>query len=121
LLFLKPNFLGARSPEDLHSVFRQFSGTKKYDEDAVVQKIRLAAGLTPTIPGTAINVRNFVASLTGTANHKRKIIVDMSGEAHTFALLYEGSTWKRFDNDNPDGSTDIKYGTKAVACTWELP
>ena len=117
LLFLKPNFLGAGSPEELHKIFRSYETTEEYDEDEVVGKIRIAAGLKYSMANAGDKVSGLVAGL-GDGDRGRKIIVDMVGEAHTFTLMYDGA-WKRYDNDSPGGNARVGYANKRVACTWD--
>jgi hypothetical protein len=118
LLVVRPNFMGARSPEELHGIFRSFESTKAYDEDEIVGKIRLAAGLDFSTDYAGQTVNQLITSLR-VGDRGRKIIVDPTAEAHTFALKYDGGAWKRYDNDAPGGTTTIKYGAKRIAATWE--
>lgn len=118
LLLLRPKFMGARSPEELHTIFRSSDSTKDYDDDLTVGKIRLAAGLNFSTDFAGQTVNQLIESL-GPGDTNRKIIVDPHGEAHTFTLIHDGGQWKRFDNDAPNGSTTIKYGANKIIVTWE--
>jgi len=117
-LLLRPNFLGARSPEELHAIFRSSASTQEYDDDQTVGKIRLAAGLDFSTAYAGKTVNQLITSL-GPDDRNRKIIVDPQGAAHTFTLIYDNGNWKRFDNDAPNGSTTIKYGENKITVTWE--
>jgi hypothetical protein len=116
LLKLKPNFLGAASPRDLHHIFRSNPKTRNYDNDREVAQIRLSAGLQYRVPGEDQNtVGTFMASLTQ-ADRGRKFIIDPSGQAHTFALVYSGGRWKKFDNDHQAG---VVPGNEGIRVIWE--
>ncbi len=110
LLKLKPNFMGAETPEQLHYFLRTDPKTKNYDEDPQVAQIRLAAGLTYKVPGTDLS--GFMTGL----DTRKKYIIDPRGAAHTFALVHDGSGWKQYDNDYPNGKTPTNSQIRVV---WE--
>lgn len=104
LLRLKPGFLGAASPIELHHVLRLNTATQNYDDEPVVAKIRLAAGLTYHTPAEGqTNVSGFMGNLDE-SDRGTKYIIDPAGEAHTWVLEYEGHAWRKYDNDNQDGT-----------------
>jgi len=110
LLKLKPNFMGAATPEQLHYFLRTDLKTKNYDQDPQVAQIRLAGGLTYKDPGTDLS--GFMKGL----DTSKKYIIDPRGAAHTFALVHDGSGWKQYDNDHPNGKTPSNTPIRVV---WE--
>lgn len=103
ILQLKPNFLGAATPKQLHYIFRSNPKTKGYDNDKEVAQIRISAGLNYRAPGNNENtVSKFMTTRTE-QDRAKKYIIDPGGQAHTFTLAYSGGRWKRFDNDNQGG------------------
>lgn len=112
LLRLKPGFLGAASPRDLHHVLRLNALTKNYDEDSEVAKIRLSAGLNYRTPApNQTNISGFMQNLTE-ADRGTKYIIDPAGEAHTWVLEYVGDAWRKYDNDNQDGTNPSNDGIR---------
>lgn len=103
ILALKPGFLGATTPKELHYILRLNPQTKSYDEDKEVAKIRLSAGLSYRAPGNAENTVSKFMNTLGEQHQGNKYIIDPSGAAHTFVLKYMGGRWKQVDNDHPDG------------------
>jgi hypothetical protein len=111
LLRLKPGFLGAKDEEHLHYIFRTNLQTREYDEDVFVAKIRLAAGLKPH------NDKEDVKGLQIKGNKKKKIIIDPVGDAHTFVLEHTAKGWKKYDNDNQEGTPN---GNQKIRVYWTL-
>ncbi len=117
LLTVRPNFMGAKTPKELHNIFRAKEATKEYDEEKEVAKIRLSAGLVYSTDYQGQSVNQMIQSFNTTTDRNRRIIVDPGGNvAHTFALKYDNG-WKKFDNDNPNGTTNL--GINSIAFTWE--
>lgn len=121
LLAVKGSYLGASTPEELHNIFQSISKFKAYDEDANVGLIRMQAGLHYSTTYKGKTVKQMVDSL-GEGERGRKFIIDMDGEAHTFALKYVDG-WKRFDNGSSQGyktGAEIGgYSSKKISVTWE--
>ncbi|MEM9822486.1 MAG: hypothetical protein AAF985_15495 [Bacteroidota bacterium] len=109
ILAMKPGFLGANSPKELHYILRANPKTRKYDNDKEVAQIRIAAGLTPTKPDATENTLSKLTSKYDAG----KFIIDPSGQAHTFVLTKTDDGWRKIDNDNPGGvavaNCDIRY------------
>jgi hypothetical protein len=117
LLTVRPNFMGAKTPKALHNIFRAKEVTREYDEEKEIAKIRLSAGLTYSTDYKGKSVNQMIQSFNTTTDRNRRIIVDPAGNvAHTFALKYDNG-WKKFDNDNPNGTSNL--GTNSIAFTWE--
>lgn len=114
LLELKPKLLNASTPEQLHYVLRSNPKTKRYDNDREVAQIRIASGLTPVKPTTD---ENTISKFTCKHSSGESFIIDPAGEAHTYILKKVGSTWKKIDNDHPEGITptndNIRFYWKA--------
>jgi hypothetical protein len=98
LLRMKSPILGASTPEQLHYILRTHPQTKKYDNDDVVAKIRLAAGFKYHTD------KQQVSELQTLTNKGKKFIIDPVGKAHTFVLEDTSNGWKKYDNDNQNGT-----------------
>ena len=114
ILKVKPGFLGATTPEELHYILRSNPKTKNYDLDPSVAQIRISAGLRYRAPASD---EDTVSKLTSKPeNRGTTFIIDPKGEAHTFSLAYLGSTWKQFDNDHTGGKTP---GNDQIRVIWQ--
>jgi hypothetical protein len=118
LLQLKPGFLGADTPEQLHHVLRSDPRTAQYDNDQEVAQIRIAAGLRYLAPAEGERtVSGYTRSLT-VADQTRKFIIDPEGEAHTFVLAWLDRAWKQVDNDHPAGTAP--NGATRIRAIWHV-
>lgn len=116
LLQLKPGFLGADTPEQLHHVLRSDPRTAQYDNDQEVAQIRIAAGLRYRAPAEGERtVSGYTRALT-VADRARKFIIDPEGEAHTFVLAWQVRAWKQVDNDHPAGTA--LNGATRIRAVW---
>lgn len=114
LLELKPGFLGANTPKQLHYVLRLNDDTKDYDNDKEVAKIRLSAGLRYRAPASNEDtVSKFMSRLTQN-DQNRKFIIDPKGQAHTFVLKYIQNSWKKVDNDHPGGTNATNQEIRVI-------
>lgn len=53
------------------------------------------------------------------ADRGKKFIIDPSGQAHTFVLIYSGGQWKQFDNDHQDGVNLGNVANVTIRVLWE--
>lgn len=117
LLELKPGFLGATNPKELHYILRLNPQTKAYDEDKQVAKIRLSAGLNYRAPGGNENtVAKFINTL-GQGQQGNRYIIDPAGQAHTFVLKHNGNRWMQIDNDD-EGGVIPKTPNAGIRVIW---
>jgi len=123
LLALVPGFKGAGNPEELHRILRKTKTLANYDDDDNVAKIRLSAGLKPTMTGGRRLEDVINDDVLAKGDDRPPFIADPSGEAHTFAAVWRNGAYRRIDNEaNP--ATDI-MSTPAwkripIGTTWRL-
>lgn len=119
LLTLAPGFMGASSPEELHTMLRRTQDLREYDDNDVVARLRLMAGLTCTMEGKPI------AEVLAKYEHAGKppFIVDPAGEAHTFACEWANDGYYPRDNGENARGTKVldnkRINKITVASIWK--
>jgi len=120
ILALKPGWLGAEHPRDLHSILRKTGQLKDYDDDRTAGKLRYLAGLTPTIVGDQNKRLGEFLQQRKQANQKDSFIVDAEDLAHTFAVVWKSDKFVRVDEASPpDGGGFGAYLQKKVLAIWK--
>jgi len=124
VLTVKPGWLGAAGPEDLHNILRKTGALREYDDDRVAAKIRYLAGLTPTmVGGENKTVSEYLAAKKEAADKARKpadnIIIDAEGIAHTFAAKWNNGNFVKIDEATPNGGNFSEYKSKRVLTVWK--
>jgi len=119
ILTLRPGWLGAEKPEQLHNILRKTENLKVYDEGDVLAKIRYLAKIEPTILAGQNKSVNTLLSERKIADKKNNIIIDAKDASHTFAAKWDGAKFVKIDNETSGGGAFGDYGTKTVQTFWE--
>ncbi len=118
ILAVKPGWLGAAHPSDLHKILRKTGQLKDYDDDRTAAKIRYLAGLKPTMVGDQdIKVGAFLQQKK-LENPKQNFLFDAEGIAHTFAAAWKDGDYKKVDEATPNGGGFGQYINKKVLAIW---
>lgn len=118
ILAVKPGWLGANHPSDLHKILRKTGQLKDYDDDRTAGKIRYLAGLKPTMIGDQnIKVGAFLQQKKQ-ENPKPNFLFDAEGIAHTFAAVWMGNEYKKVDEATPNGGGFGQFINKKVLAIW---
>jgi hypothetical protein len=119
ILAVKPGWLGAETPSDLHEILRKTGKLKDYDEDRTAAKIRYLAGMTPVnVAGQNKHVSTFLAEEAEKKNPK-SYIIDAAGVAHTFAAKWDGAKYLKVDEQTPGGNPSFgQYANKKALTVW---
>ena len=119
ILALKPGWLGAGSPEDLHKILRKTGKLKEYDDNQIAAKVRYLAGLNPTQVQGNVLLGNYLQQ-EGNANRRQSRIFDVTGMAHTFAAVWMGGEFKKVDEATPNGGNfNNNYAQSRVLWVWQ--
>lgn len=119
ILTVKPGWLGAETPQELHSILRKTGKLKAYDDDRVAAKIRYLAGLTPTMIGSQNKtVKAFLKGEASKRGEKKNYIIDAEGIAHTFAAKWDGEKYVKVDEQTPAGGAFGKFENKKALTAW---
>lgn len=116
LLALKPGWLGARDPADLHAILRKTGTVKDYDDNKTAAQVRLLAGLQGTTIPDQTTLRQYVANQK-LAGNTESFIADIEGKAHTFAAVWKGSDFVKVDETGSNGNL-AEYASKRVIAVW---
>ncbi|BBD63575.1 hypothetical protein NIES2109_64500 (plasmid) [Nostoc sp. HK-01] len=116
ILAVKGTWLGTDEPAVLHSILRRTGKVKQYDDNKIAAKVRYLAGMTPTVPATKITLAAYLTEKKQ-KGEKDSFIVDIAGEAHTFAAVWKGDDYKKVDETGSNGNL-LQYGTNQVLAVW---